>query len=155
MNRLKLVTYCGLYCGLCAQRGRIPSKASSLRETMVKEGYKFWGKGIRGFNDFWEFLNKICNPDKSCPGCRQGGGPPFCLIRKCARKGKVKICVFCKKYPCKYVLVIAQGYPTLLADGERLKKMGINKWIKEQEKRAKTGFAYADIRCHSYTIAGG
>jgi hypothetical protein len=34
----------------------------------------------------------------------------------------------------------------LLADGHRLKRIGLERWIAEQEGRASTGFAYADIR---------
>jgi hypothetical protein len=35
---LDQVTYCGLYCPLCAERGRIPRQASILKESMAKEG---------------------------------------------------------------------------------------------------------------------
>ena len=152
IDEMKLVTYCGLYCGLCAQRGRIPPQAAALKESMVKEGYEFWGKGIPGFKEFWEFLSRLCDPDKSCPGCRQGGGPPFCSIRKCARKRKVDVCVYCQEYPCERVVQIAEGYPTLISDGKRIKKIGAEAWIKEQEDRGKTGFAYADIRCHPFDV---
>jgi len=33
-----------------------------------------------------------------------------------------------------------------------MKEIGIEAWIEEQEKRAKTGFAYVDIRCEPYDI---
>jgi len=152
MDNMKYVTYCGLYCRLCAQHGRIPRQAQALHQSMVKEGYEFWGKELPGFEAFWEFLTSLCDPCKSCPGCRQGGGPPFCTIRKCARKRGVEICVFCADYPCSRVLGIAKGYPTLIADGERMKEIGIEAWIDEQEERAKTGFAYVDIRCYPYEV---
>lgn len=152
MAGLELVTYCGLYCGLCAQRGRIPRQANTLRESMSREGYEFWGPGIQGFKEFWEFLQALCEPEKACPGCRQGGGPPFCTIRKCARERGVDICVECAEYPCHRVQAIAKGYPTLLADGKRMQELGIEAWVKEQEERAKTGFAYVDIRCHPYEV---
>lgn len=152
MDKLDLVTYCGLYCGLCASRGRIPRQANVLRESMSKEGYEFWGKDLPGFNEFWSFLSDLSDPDKGCPGCRKGGGPPFCSIRKCARERKVDVCVFCEQYPCGRVLEIAKGYPTLIADGERMRKLGMEAWLQEQEERAKTGFAYADIRCHPYNV---
>ncbi len=152
MDKLKLVTYCGLYCGLCAQRGRIPRRANALRESMAKEGYDQWGGELPGFNEFWSFLESLCDPDKACPGCRQGGGPPFCGIRKCARSREISICVDCEEYPCDRVLQIAKGYPTLIADGRRMKEMGTDAWIREQEERAKTGFAYVDIRCHPYNV---
>ena len=151
MDDLKLVTYCGLYCKLCAQRGRIPCQANILRETMSKEGYEFWGKEIPGFNQFWTFLNNLCEPEKACPGCRQAE-PPFCTIKKCAQERKVDVCVFCEEYPCKRVLGIAKGYPTLIADGKKMKEIGMEKWIQEQEERSKTGFAYADIRYYPYDI---
>ena len=152
MIDLTLVTYCGLYCGLCAQRGRIPHQAEALRESMAKEGYTFWGGEIPGFKEFWSFLAHLCDPEQACPGCRQGGGPPFCAIRKCARERGVDLCVFCDEYPCKRVLGIAKGYPTLIADGQRIREIGLERWIQEQGERAKSGFAYVDIRCHPYDI---
>ncbi len=50
------------------------------------------------------------------------------------------------------MLGIAKGYPTLIADGERMKEIGIEAWIDEQEERAKTGVAYVDIRCYPYEV---
>ena len=152
MADLRLVTYCGLYCGLCAERGRIPRQAGALRDSMSKEGYEHWGKELPGFVEFWKFLDGLCGPDKACPGCRQDGGPPFCTIRKCVREQEIEVCVFCEDYPCKRVLGIAKGYPTLIADGKRMKEIGIEAWIEEQEERAKTGFAYVDIRCYPYKV---
>ena len=148
MADLKLVTYCGLHCTLCAQRGRIPRQAQELRESMHKEGYDFWGTEIPGFKEFWKFLTDLCDVDNGCPGCRAGGGYPACTIRKCARERGIEICVFCEEYPCERVLEIAKRYPTLLADGKRMREIGLEAWIQEQEERAKTGFAYADIRYH-------
>jgi hypothetical protein len=31
-------------------------------------------------------------------------------------------------------------------------KIGIEAWIQEQKERSKTGFVYADIRCHPYNV---
>jgi hypothetical protein len=59
----RYVTYCGLYCKLCAQKSRIPKRASQLR-----------------------------------------------------------------------------------AHGKRMQKVGIEKWVKEQEERVKREVVYADIR---------
>jgi len=120
---------------------------------MSKEGYEFWGKELPRFKDFWAFLTDLADPDRSCPGCRQNGGPPFCSIRKCAREKKLDICVLCEKYPCHRILGIAKGYPTLIADGKRMREIGVEAWVKEQEERARTGFAYVDIRCYSYEVS--
>jgi hypothetical protein len=35
-----------------------------------------------------------------------------------------------------------------------MKEIGIDAWVKEQEERTKTGFAYSDIRCYPYTVLG-
>jgi hypothetical protein len=35
----------------------------------------------------------------------------------------------------------------LLFDGERMKVIGIKKWIEEQEARRQNGFCYDDLRC--------
>ncbi|UCD22530.1 MAG: DUF3795 domain-containing protein [Chloroflexota bacterium] len=152
MADLRLVTYCGLYCGLCSQVNRTPQRALDLKDSMQKEGYEHWGQDIPGFREFWAFLNSLIE-SRTVSSCREGNcGPPFCAIRKCAQGKSIDICVSCEDYPCKRVLGIAEGYPTLLADGKRMKKIGIEAWIDEQEQRAKTGFAYVDIRCYPYGV---
>ena len=152
MDGLELVTYCGLYCGLCSARGRVRRQAETLRQSMAKDGYDVWGANLPGFQEFWTFLGDLCDPEKACPGCRQGGGPPFCSIRKCARERDVDVCAFCDEFPCRRIESIGKGYPTLIADGKRMKEIGTEAWIAEQEERAKTGFAYVDIRCHPYEV---
>jgi hypothetical protein len=152
MDNLKFITYCGLYCGLCSNRGRTPRQADALRETMARDGWDKWGAEQPGFSEFWKFLANLCDPDKIGPGCRQDCGAPFCAIRKCARNKKIDVCVFCEEYPCKRVLEIAKGYPTLISDGRRMKEIGIEAWVGEQKKRAETGFVYSDIRCYPYNV---
>lgn len=151
-DNLKLVTYCGLYCDLCSSRGRMPKQAEALRDTMRKEGWEYWGDSVPHFKEFWKFLNNMSEPEKSCPGCRQGGGPPFCGIRKCARKRGFDLCIECKEWPCSRIEGLAAGYVNLIADSERHKRIGTTKWLKEQKARAATGFCYCDIRCHPYTV---
>jgi hypothetical protein len=119
---------------------------------MAKEGYEYWGNEIKGFPDFWKFLNNLCEPDKACPGCRQNGGPPFCGIRKCAKKKGHDICVYCPDYPCHRIETLAKGYPTLVPDGNRIKEIGLDKWLDEQKQRVATGFVYADIRREPYQV---
>jgi hypothetical protein len=152
MTDLALVTYCGLYCGLCSERGRLPEQARALRALMVKEGYEYFGAERPGFAEFWRFLEGLCDPQENCPGCRAGGGPPFCGIRKCARARGVESCPLCDDYPCHRIKMLAEGYPTLIADGKRMQTVGLATWIAEQVERGKTGFAYVDIRYHPYSI---
>jgi len=155
MANLEQITFCGLYCGLCASRHRIPERAAALRDAMRKEGYDNWGKVMPQFGDFWAFLNNLADSSAVC-NCRKGNcGPPFCGIRKCAQKKGIEVCPFCEEYPCRMILGIAKGYVTMLADGQRMKSIGIDAWIQEQEERRKTGFAYADIRVQPYEVPSG
>jgi hypothetical protein len=119
---------------------------------MEKEGYHHWGKNLPGFQDFWAFLHRLVAQESTCSCREETCGAPFCAIRTCARERDVDVCAFCDDYPCRRVEAIARGYPTLLADGRRMKDIGLEAWIEEQEERAETGFAYVDIRCHPYEV---
>jgi hypothetical protein len=152
MDKKELITYCGLYCGLCSLYTRIPNQAKELKDSYVKEHCEQWGKFIPGFEEFWTFLNKIIDESSKCYCKKDNCGPPFCGVRKCAKGKGIEICVECDEYPCNRIHLLAKGYPALLSDGKRLKEIGIKKWIEEQEKRKKTGFAYVDIRCYPYEV---
>ena len=146
-NLLTYVTYCGLYCRLCAHRNRIPQQARKLQKSLHEEGMDNWYQYIPEMKDtfptFWQFLQKLV--DLNCT-CRTGGGPPDCKIRQCAKQKNMEICTQCKEYPCKLIQALAEHYPTLIQDGKRLQKIGIEKWVKEQDERVKRGVVYADIR---------
>ena len=145
---LTRVTYCGLYCGLCSNLARIPKQASALLDTLVKEGWEFWGDDNQ--KGFLKELRKLAQTSKDFAGCRGGKcGDPGCEVRKCAAGKKVEVCSSCAEYPCERLSGLAKTYPILLADGKRQKEIGLEKWIEEQETRCKTGFCYADIRCPS------
>lgn len=132
---LRHVAYCGLYCGLCAHRARIPQQATQLQRSMYEEGYNNWYQYVPELKDtfppFWQFLQKLA--EKDCT-CRTSGGPPDCKVRQCARQKNLEICTQCKEYPCALVQDIAEHYPTLIQDGKRLQKIGLEKWVKEQEE---------------------
>jgi hypothetical protein len=143
-EQLEFVTYCGLYCGLCAERTRIPGHAAALQAAMAEEGWPYWGPTMPDFVEFWRFLQGLT--DGGCPGCRADGGYPECPIRICARERGLDLCVYCPDFPCEHVEVFARRYPTLLADNRRLQVVGLARWLAEQEERARRGVVYADIR---------
>jgi len=147
IKNLEEVTFCGLYCGLCASHRRIPQQAAVLREILRQEGYDrgyIDTPGLeRVFNEFWKGLN--CLADQPCPGCHAGGGNPDCAIRSCAQERGVIACPLCVDYPCKRLDAL-EGYPLHAADGRRMQVIGIEQWVAEQEARVARGFAYADVR---------
>jgi len=142
---MELVTYCGLYCDLCAARTRIPRRAAALQAAMTEEGWTFWGHSVPGFTEFWPFLEELSSGE-GCPGCRACGGYPGCQIRVCARERGLELCSQCPDFPCEHVEALAARYPTLIADNERLKAVGLDQWLTEQKERARRGVVYADIR---------
>lgn len=145
-NSLRLVSYCGLYCSLCAQRSRIPHEAKRLQSSLHEEGFDDWYRyfpDMKEFPQFWQFLQKLAELDCAC---RAEGGPPDCQIRRCATEKHIDVCPQCREYPCTLVTRLAERYPTMIQDGKHLQKVGLEAWIKEQEERAKRGVVYADIR---------
>ena len=144
--KMDFITYCGLYCGLCAERCRIPKQAAALTDSLHKEGWDSFALSQPGAKEFWRILNDKADPAKACRGCRSGGGFPGCQIRKCAREKSLTACPDCADYPCAKISDFAKVYPTTISDGGRMKEVGIERWAAEQEERAKAGFCYADIR---------
>jgi len=142
---MELVTYCGLYCDLCAERTRIPHRAAALQAAMIQEGWPFWGPTMPRFPEFWSFLEELASGE-GCPGCRAGGGYPGCQIRVCARERGLELCSQCPDFPCEHVEALAARYPTLIADNVRLKGVGLEQWLIEQKERVRRGVVYADIR---------
>jgi len=144
---LRLVGYCGLYCGLCAHRNRIPQRAELLRETLREEGMDSWYQYIPSMKEtfpvFWKFLGELTEMDCTC---RTEGGPPDCKIRICAKEKGVNTCPLCEEYPCKLINGLAKHYVMTIQDGKRLQEIGLEAWVKEQEARAKRGVVYADTR---------
>ncbi len=144
-ERLEFVTFCGLHCGLCAARSRIPERAAALQEAMAEEGWADWGAGIPDFAEFWRFLDGL-HANGGCPGCRAGGGPPYCQIRVCAQQRGLELCSQCADFPCSRIEALNAIYPALIADNRRLQAVGLDQWLSEQEERARRGVVYADIR---------
>lgn len=144
-EQLEFVTYCGLYCGLCAARARIPQRAAALQEAMTEEGWPDWGGGIPGFADFWRFLEGL-HATGGCPGCRADGGFPQCPIRVCARERGLELCNQCPDFPCPRIEALDAIYPILIADNRRLQEVGLEQWLSEMEERARRVVVYADVR---------
>ncbi|MCP4545033.1 MAG: DUF3795 domain-containing protein [bacterium] len=130
-------------------KSRIPQTATVLAETMAADGWRSFGEyAFEDFKSFWSTLNKLAEFEKECPDCRGGCGDPGCNIRKCAQERGTELCPLCVEFPCRHIDVLAQRYPNLIGDGRRLKQVGVETWVREQEVRRRTGFCYCDIRFH-------
>ena len=147
MDKKKLVSYCGVYCNLCGARNSTPKKANELLKALKNGGIEDWGPSINEFDHFWKMLKDFSsNPDEKC--CKMGKcGHPACAIRNCAIQKKVESCPLCDEYPCDKILRFSKSEPLLIFDGNRIREIGIDAWIVEQEKRLNGGFEYDCIRC--------
>jgi hypothetical protein len=147
MSNLENVTYCGLYCRLCSNKSRLPQLASSLKDLMADDGWEYYGEFLmQDFKPFWSVLGKLSDFESTCPDCREGCGDPDCDIRKCAQAREEELCPLCGDFPCEHIRNLASRYPNLIGDGERMIRVGVETWIKEQEERRRKGFCYCDIR---------
>jgi hypothetical protein len=114
------IAYCGLYCGACAVlQANLAGKLNAVA--------KKW---------------KMKPSDISCHGCKSNVLSIYCKdcdIRKCARENKVEFCGECKKFPCQRIKDFANdGAPhhaVVISNLKRLKEIGENAWLKEQEKQ--------------------
>lgn len=102
-----LVAYCGLYCGDChGFSGKIPDLARDLRKELRAIRYEKFAEFISTFafgKDFadYEKCYKVLGAMvgfRCRRGCRNGGGSPFCKIRKCAEKKGIEGCWVCESF---------------------------------------------------------
>jgi hypothetical protein len=142
-----MVAYCGVYCDLCGARNDTPERARALIATLKQAEMDAWGPGMPDFVEFWRFLNNLADvPGDKC--CRSGKcGAPNCAIRNCARSRGVEVCALCADFPCARIETFAQSEPLLLHDAERIRKVGLERWVEEQIARKKAGFDYGRVRC--------
>jgi hypothetical protein len=102
-----LIGYCGLYCEDChGFNGRIPDLARDLRKELRNARYdKFaefisgfgFGKDFKSYEECYKVLGAMVK-FRCRKGCRNGGGSPFCKIRKCAQKKGIEGCWLCEEF---------------------------------------------------------
>ena len=93
----KRIAYCGLSCDTCIERfDVIRDRIDALDEAFevvnmqdVSKVIPFLRFRYRGYRKLIGFFRE------ECPTCRDGGGNPFCSIRKCARKKGYVTCAEC------------------------------------------------------------
>jgi len=106
-DETKLVAYCGLYCGQChGYTGRIPDLARDLRKELRTMRYdKFasfistlpFGKDFKNYDECYKVLGSMVK-FRCRKGCREGGGSPYCKIRKCVEKKELDGCWECDEF---------------------------------------------------------
>jgi hypothetical protein len=102
-----LITYCGLYCGDCfGHKGTIADLARDLRKELRDAHFDKTAESLsnvpffkeyKHYKECYEVLGAMvrfrCNKV-----CRDGGGPPFCKMRKCCQNKGTQGCWECADF---------------------------------------------------------
>jgi hypothetical protein len=90
------------------------------------------------FENFMKGLNWFAN--SGCIGCLQGGGMPNCEARSCCKAKGLKNCYFCKDFlECEKLAYQRETY-RIDENSARIKQIGYEGWLKEQEEKLKADF---------------
>lgn len=112
---INLVAPCGIYCGSC--RHYLARSEGVLKQKGLKHGCE--GCRIRDKN--CSFIKK------DCPSLR---------------KKEISFCFECNNFPCKNLVKLDKRYTTRynvspIGNLKRIKKVGVDKWLKEQKEKFK------------------
>ncbi|UCB46468.1 MAG: DUF3795 domain-containing protein [Spirochaetota bacterium] len=99
-----MIAYCGLCCLDChGYQQKIPDLARDLRKELRQSKYKkfagflseiSFGKAFIDYDKCYEVLGAMVK-FRCHKGCKDGGGPPFCKMRKCCQKKEIDGCWEC------------------------------------------------------------
>jgi len=143
---------CGIYCGQCPNgNGRVKMMAGELKRLVDTVRYDWLSSFVKSF-DYKEFRKGLeWFADSQCPMCLNGGGPPSCPNRKCASEKKLESCLLCNNYAlCKNTEYHRDYYPFVVENHNRVKQVGFQKYLEEEEERAKAGvdlMGHLERRC--------
>lgn len=137
----KLIAYCGLYCDDCfGHNGRIPDLARDLRKELRAAKFEKFASEISKLNfakvyehypECYEVLGAMVK-FRCKKGCREGGGPPFCKMRKCCQKKGIDGCWECDEFEtCKKLDFLKPVHDDgHIKNLRRLKKKGPDEFVK-------------------------
>jgi len=133
-----LIAYCGLYCGECINhKGEIADLARDLRKKLreakfdrVSRGLSKYFKEFNKYQECYEVLGAMVRL-RCKKTCKDGGGPPFCKIRKCCQKKGYEGCWECEEFEtCKKLEFLEPIHGDAhIKNLRKIKKQGIDKFL--------------------------
>ncbi|HOY85002.1 MAG: DUF3795 domain-containing protein [Candidatus Cloacimonetes bacterium] len=144
---LKDIAYCGLNCRLCNLTTILPDAAAKLLGIMRDDGWELYGPELYPeFAEFWKVLADLSGLKESCPMCKGGCGNPECVFRICARDKGLELCADCPDYPCQPLQDFYAGhYAKLAVNNERIREIGLEAWLEEQQQLVERGLSFKDL----------
>jgi hypothetical protein len=135
-----LIAYCGIYCGDCfIGQGKVADLARDLRKELRKYRVDKMAETFAEtpffavFKDYpqcYDVLGALVRL-RCHKGCREGGGPPFCKIRKCCLKKGIEGCWECEEFEsCRELDFLKAHGDAPLKNLRKLKKAGVEGFLK-------------------------
>lgn len=131
---------CGIYCGQCPNgNGRVKFSAGELKRLVDTTRYDWMENAVKSFS-FSEFRKGLeWFATAQCLKCLSGEGKP-CKNRKCAEEKGLRSCLLCDEYlTCENTVYMRDVYPFVVENYERVKQVGLEKHLEEEEERARAG----------------
>jgi hypothetical protein len=139
---------CGVYCGQCRSYTKEISETANLLKKYIKQDFS-WLKDTKQSFDYENFLKGLDWFKKStCPGCRDAT-ESWCEVKKCTKiqEKSVDNCLLCEEFnECQYTDYQRNRYSYLYDHIKYIEKEGFEKFLLEEEKRAKEGTRIQEIR---------
>ena len=139
-NKNRQYGICGVYCGQCPNgNGRVKIIAGELKRLVDTTRYNWVSDVVKSFK-FDEFRKGLeWFSEAQCPMCLNSGGAP-CENKKCAPKKGLQSCLLCNDYlVCKNTEYQRDVYPFVVDNYHRVKQIGFQKHLEEEEERTKAG----------------
>ena len=143
-GKTELIAYCGLYCGSCfGYQGKVADLARDLRKELRSHRFDLTAKTLAEYDFFkifadyakcYEVLGAMVKM-RCKKGCRNGGGPPFCKMRKCSQKKGYEGCWECDDFEsCKHLDILRANHGIAHIKNLRaLKKKGVDKFLEGKQ----------------------
>lgn len=135
---------CGLHCAKCFAfaDGDIRRSSRELQQALGR--FDIYAKRFAEmldeprfakYPDFAEFLALLAS--SSCRGCRKEQCKLFkgCQVRACSHKRGVDYCFRCEEFPCSHTGFDAHLYGRFVANNDRMRQIGIERYYDEIKER--------------------
>lgn len=140
---------CGVYCGMCtASTDTISTTAKKLKDLIIED--YIWVEGLENLEFQYKELLKGLDwfADQQCSTCMKNVDA-WCDVKKCPKiiNSEIKSCLLCDEFiSCERTSYQRDRYPFVIDYFKRVKKIGFEKHLEEEEKRAQNGIVLQKIR---------
>ena len=136
----KLIAYCGLYCGDCSShRGVVADLARDLRKELRASRFDktaealselSFFEGLRHYDKCYAALGDMVKL-RCKRGCRDGGGNPYCKIRKCCERKSYVGCWECDDFEtCEKLAELESGHGrAVIMNIRRIRRKGLKGFL--------------------------